>query len=40
MSASVNVIIYTASQEYATGLRRDLLGIPGVKIVAEIDDAP
>jgi pilus assembly protein CpaE len=38
MSASVNVIIYTASQEYGTGLRRDLLGIPGVKIVAEIDD--
>jgi len=38
MSAGVRVIIFTSSEEYATKLRHDLLGIPGVKIVAEVDD--
>jgi pilus assembly protein CpaE len=38
MSAGVNVIVYTSNEETAPELRRDLLNIDGVKIVAEIDD--
>ncbi len=39
MSApSIRVIIYTAHAESLALLRHDLLGIPGVKITAELDD--
>ncbi len=38
MSAAVRVIIYTSDEQYATQLRRHIVGVSGVKIVAEIDD--
>lgn len=38
MSTDVRVIIFTTNEESAPDLRRDLLGINGVKIAAELDD--
>ncbi|MCG3136431.1 MAG: hypothetical protein HJJLKODD_00264 [Phycisphaerae bacterium] len=38
MAKGVRVILFTANADYAPTLRHHLLGIPGVKIVAEVDD--
>lgn len=38
MSAGVRVILFTAQEDYAVSLRQAVLGVDGVKIVAEVDD--
>lgn len=38
MRQSVRVIVYNADEEYSATLRADLLAIPGVQIVAEVDE--
>jgi len=38
MRQSVRVIVFNADEEYSAVLRSDLLGIPGVQIVAEVDE--
>lgn len=38
MATGVRVILYTSNEAYAAELRRDVLSISGVKIVAEVDD--
>lgn len=39
MRQSVRVIVFNADEEYSAALRADLLSIPGVQIVAEVDEA-
>ena len=38
MPAGVRVILFTAQEDYSVSLRRAVLGVDGVKIVAEVDD--
>jgi len=38
MRQSVRVIVFNADEEYSATLRADLLSIPGVQIVAEVDE--
>jgi pilus assembly protein CpaE len=38
MKQSIRVIVFNADEEYSATLRADLLGIPGVQIVAEVDE--
>lgn len=38
MPAGVRVILFTAQEDYAVSLRQAVLGVDGVKIVAEVDD--
>jgi len=38
MRQSIRVIVFNADEEYSATLRSDLLSIPGVQIVAEVDE--
>lgn len=38
MRRSVRVIVFNADEDYASSIRGDLLSIPGVQIVAEVDE--
>jgi pilus assembly protein CpaE len=40
MKQSIRVIVFNADEDYSATLRSELLSIPGVQIVAEVDEIP